>query len=216
MPALLLSLVLGAGPRPASEALLRQAVARHALAQLRQFDPAWEPSQRDCAGLVRFAYRAAFKDLDPARLRRPLWLDARGRPTDFADARSLLAGSFTLLGRGDAARARLRSGDLVAFRQGELGEEVFHLMLVVSSGDPAHGALVIYHPGAKGAALRGGALDSLQTSAPFEWRPLASNPSFLGFYRFKDWAHGSHQSQDGRRAGRDRAGRGPADLAAPR
>jgi len=183
-------------PRPSrapSEALIRQAIARVALAQAKRFSPAWEPSQRDCAGLVRFAYREAFKALEPARLQTPLWRDAKGNPSDFANAENLLAGNFELLGRGAAARARLQSGDLLAFRRGEMGAEIFHLMLVIRDRDPAHGAYVLYHPGEPGAALRGGPLEALAGSAPPEWQPSASNPSFLGFYRFKEWANGSHQ-----------------------
>ena len=188
--ALLANLGELAPPRsqPASNDLVRQAIAERALAQPQAFDPAWNPEQRDCAGLVRFAYREAWKALDPQRLVHPLWTDARGRPTDFADAENLLAGNFVNLGRTSELAAGLRSGDLVAFRQGEPGAEVFHLMLVVRDRDPAHGAFVVYHPGEKGAALRGGALDALCTDAPAEWRPVVSNPAFLGFYRFKEWA----------------------------
>lgn len=187
-----LALILGAATAAPPEPMLRQAISRIALAQVSRFDPAWEPSQRDCAGLIRFAFREAFRELDPARLARPLWRDARGDPSDFADARNLLAGNFELLGRDARARDELRSGDLVAFRHGELGAEVFHLMLVIRERDPAHGAYVLYHPGSPGAALRGGSLDALAAAAPAEWRPDASNPSFLGYYRFKEWAHGPH------------------------
>jgi hypothetical protein len=188
LAALLFASTLGS----ADPALLRQALARVATAQLKQFDPAWTPEQRDCAGFVRFVYRTTFKELEPVRLEQPLWRDAKGRPTDFADAENLLAGNFAPLGRGPEARAQLQTGDLVAFRQGEPGAEVFHLMLVIRDADPAHGAYVLYHPGEPGAALRGGTLDSLSKDAPREWRPLPENPAFLGFYRLKEWAHGSH------------------------
>lgn len=184
LPALLLS---GSGAQD-HRVLLQRAIAERALAQLQRLDPAWNPAQRDCAGLVRFVYRQAFAALEPARAVKPLWRDARGQPTDFADAEHLLSGSFALLGRDDAARATLQSGDLVAFRQGEPGAEVFHLMLVVKDRDPAHGAYVVYHPGEPGASLRGGPLDALARQAPHEWRPTSDNPAFLGFYRFKDWS----------------------------
>jgi hypothetical protein len=175
-----------------SRDLYEQVIAERALAQLKSFDPAWNPEQRDCAGFIRFVYREAFKALDPARAQRPLWVDAHGQPTDFADASNLLTGSFSPLGRGPTTRAQLETGDLVAFRQGEPGAEVWHLMLVVRDRDPAHGAMVLYHPGERGAALRGGSLDALATEAPAEWRPLESNPAFLGFYRLKEWAHELH------------------------
>jgi uncharacterized protein YfaT (DUF1175 family) len=183
----LLPVLLLAGS-DAHRTLLQRAIAERALAQLQSFDPAWTPEQRDCAGLVRFVYRQAFQSLEPARAQRPLWRDGSGRPSDFADAEHLLAGSFFLLGRERSVGAALQSGDLVAFRQGEPGAEIFHLMLVVRDRDPAHGAYVVYHPGEPGAAMRGGPLEELTRQAPHEWRPTAENPAFLGFYRFKEWS----------------------------
>ncbi len=187
---MLLALLLAAGVAPPSELLVRQVVAETALAQLSRIDPAWEEAQRDCAGLVRFAYRTAFKRLDPARAVAGPFQDVAGRPAHFADAATLLRGSFALIGRGDAAGAALRSGDLVAFaREAEGGEPVYHLMLVVRAEDRAHGeTLVVYHPGEKGAAVRAGSLEDLARAAPHGWRPIPDNPLFLGFYRLKEWS----------------------------
>ena len=171
-----------------SERLLRRLVAETALAQARRIDPAWEEKQRDCAGLVRFAFRSAYARLAPARAAEGLFRDAQGRPAHFADAATLLRGSFGLVGRGDAVRAGLRSGDLLAFARDEDGGPVMHLMLVVAPEDPAHGhALVVYHPGEQGAAVRTGRLADLARDAPAGWRPVPENPLFLGFYRFKEW-----------------------------
>ncbi len=183
---LLTALLAGA---PASEPLVRRVVAETALAQLSRPDPAWEEAQRDCAGLVRFAYRRAFQRLDPARAAAGPFRDATGAAAHFADAATLLAASFVPLGRDGAARERLRSGDLVAFaRVDEDGAPVHHLMLVVRPDDPARGrALVVYHPGEKGAAVRSGFLDDLRRDAPHGWRPVPENPLFLGFYRLKDF-----------------------------
>lgn len=187
---LALLLALGAGGAPPSELLIRRIVAETALAQLSRLDPAWEEPQRDCAGLVRFAYRAAFKRLDPSRSAAGPFRDTNGQPAHFADAATLLRSSFVIMGRDDAARAALRSGDLIAFgRQEESGEPVFHLMLVVRSVDPIHGKTwVIYHPGEKGAAIRFGLVDDLVRNAPNGWRPVPENPLFLGFYRLKEWS----------------------------
>jgi uncharacterized protein len=181
-------LLLAAAPEP-SDALLRQLIARTALTQVERVDPAWHPEQRDCAGLVRFSYRAAFKQLRPARLGAPLWRDAQGRGVDFADAETLIAGSFAPLGRGEEARESLRSGDLLAFRQvGAAGAPVYHLMLVVRPEDRAHAEpRVVYHPGSKGDPVRVGVLRELINEAPLEWRPVPENESFLGFFRFKEW-----------------------------
>ncbi len=176
-------------PTPESrEVLLRRLVARVALAQVRQQDAAWHPDQRDCAGLIRFAFRAAYKQVAPERLSTPLWRDGRGQPSDFADAEVLLQQSFQLLGRDDATRESLRTGDVLAFRQEQDAGPIFHLMLVVRPEDRAHApSRVVYHPGEKGAAVRTGVLHNLATEAPLEWRPVPQNASFLGFFRFKEW-----------------------------
>ncbi|MFL5352384.1 DUF1175 family protein [Archangium sp.] len=187
---LLLLSLQAASPAPAEslETLLRRELAQTALAQVRRMDPTWNPDQRDCGGLVRFAFRGAYRRFQPERLARPLWRDDRGQPADFADAETLLTHSFVPLGRDEAARESLRTGDLVAFRQERDAGPVFHLMLVVRPEDKAHAPTrVVYHPGDKGAAVRTGLLQSLVTDAPLEWRPVPQNTAFLGFFRFKEW-----------------------------
>jgi uncharacterized protein YfaT (DUF1175 family) len=186
---LALLLAAGAAAAPPSESILRRLVAETAVAQVSRIDPAWPEAQRDCAGLVRFAYRTAFRRLDPARAASGPFRDASGRSAHFADAATLLAGTFVLSGRDESARARLRSGDLVAFaREDEAGAPMYHLMLVVRPDDPAQErTLVVYHPGEKDAAVRSGRLDDLSREAPHGWRPVPENPLFLGFYRLKEW-----------------------------
>jgi hypothetical protein len=193
MPVLLLLLTLQAAS-PAAESstpldvLLRREVAQVALAQVRRMDPQWNPAQRDCAGLVRFAFRSAYRRFQPRRLDSPLWRDDSGQPGDFADAETLLTHSFAPLGRDEATRESLRTGDLVAFRQERDSGPIFHLMLVVRPEDKAHAPTrVVYHPGDKGAPVRTGILQSLVTEAPVEWRPVPQNTAFLGFFRFKEW-----------------------------
>jgi uncharacterized protein YfaT (DUF1175 family) len=178
-----------AGGRGApSEGLLRKLIAETAAAQVEAMDPAWEEAQRDCAGLVRFAYRAAFRRLAPERVAAGLFLDAAGAPAQFADAATLLRRSFAPIGRGPEARGSLRAGDLAAFARDEGDAPVLHLMLVVRAADPAHGPTqVVYHPGDEGAAVRAGSLDALARDAPAGWRPAPENPLFLGFYRWKEW-----------------------------
>ncbi|MGI5861512.1 MAG: DUF1175 family protein [Myxococcales bacterium] len=188
MAGALLAALLLASAEP-SEALLRQMIGEVALAQLERISNDWHPDQRDCAGLVRFAYRAAFLALRPERLAEGLWRDREGKAASFADAETLVAHSFALLGRGEEARKQLQTGDLVAFRQlGDGDAPVFHLMIVVQPRDRAHARTrVVYHPGSRGAEVRLGALDELARDAPAEWRPVPENPRFLGFYRFKEW-----------------------------
>lgn len=187
--ALILLAVSTSLPAP-DDSLLRIAVAETALAQARTPDPLWQPEQRDCAGLVRFAYRTAFKKLRPERLETPLFQDARGRALDFADAQTLMSGTFVLLGRDLEARRGLRSGDVLAFRQppGDDGAFVFHLMIAVrTQGDRSGDTLVVYHPGSLGSSVRVGALDALVKDAPLEWQPVAENQAFIGYLRFKEW-----------------------------
>src|SRR5512134_3720688 len=95
-------------PGETSEAVLRRLVAETAVAQARAMDPGWEERQRDCAGLVRFAYRRAFARLAPERVAEGLFRDAEGRPAQFADAATLLRTTFAPLGRGEDARRALR------------------------------------------------------------------------------------------------------------
>ena len=191
LPLALLAWLAGAaGPSepPPGVALLRQVAAEVALAQVRAPDPSWEPRQRDCAGLIRFAWREAYRRLAPGRLARPLFSDEAGAPTDFADARALVARNLSLIGRDDQARARLRNGDLLAFRQERPEGEVWHLMMVVLPGGARSEARVVYHTGARGEPVRVGRLDGLETEAPLEWRPDPANAAFLGFFSFKEWA----------------------------
>ncbi|MCE9669077.1 DUF1175 domain-containing protein [Myxococcus stipitatus] len=186
---LVLEATAPAAPAPESrDVLLRRQVAQLALAQVRKPDAAWHPDQRDCAGLIRYVFRVAYKRVAPERLSTPLWTNARGEPTDFADAETLLHHSLVSLGRDEAARDAVRTGDVLAFRQEQDAGPIFHLMLVVRPEDRAHApARVVYHPGEKGAAVRTGLLLNLADEAPHEWRPVPSNTAFLGFFRFKEW-----------------------------
>lgn len=187
LAALSATVALAARAESPSDDVLRQLIAEVATAQVKSIDPTWNEAQRDCAGLVRFAYRTAYARLRTAERARPLFLDDHGRPTDFADAETLVTRSFVPLGRGDDARRALRSGDLLAFRaeRGD-GEVVWHLMLTVVPA-PGTEARVVYHPGEPGARVRTGTLAALAREAPLEWRPSPDNPAFLGFFRFRDF-----------------------------
>ena len=157
-------------------ALARQLVADAALALTVRDDPAWHPEQRDCAGLVRYAYRQAMLKLDPARVRAGLWQTARGA-SGFADAETLLRDNFVRV-------REPQSGDIAAFApEKHDGEDVFHLMLVVQKHSRQ---LVVYATGNGPRDVRAGPMSGLQ-DAPKEWQPQASNPAFLGFYRWKEW-----------------------------
>lgn len=191
MSALVLVLLTQAPAVKAPVELLRQAVAETAIAQVKRIDDRWQPEQRDCAGLVRFSLRQAYRKIAPDRLEAPLFRAGQG-PTDFADAETLLGFSYVPLGREldglGAARLPVQTGDVLAFRQPRDSGDVFHLMLVVAPADKAHGEVhVVYHPGEKDAPVRAGRLSELMKEAPGEWRPLPTNPAFLGVFRFKEW-----------------------------
>jgi uncharacterized protein YfaT (DUF1175 family) len=180
-------------PAVHSNALLRRVVADVAVAQVVRPDAAWEPAQRDCAGLVRYAYRTAFKRLRPERLASPLFIDKNGRPAEFADVENLVRGrSFMHLGRDASARRRLQTGDVLVYRQDRGDDDVaWHMMLAIvpPGGEPR----VVYHPGhpAPGEpppAVRHGSLRELEREAPLLWRADVDNPAFLGFFRFAELA----------------------------
>ena len=61
-------------------------------AEVKAIDPTWQEQQRDCAGLVRFAYREALKERSPVQTRRlglpaslALMAKGRGYGTEYAD-----------------------------------------------------------------------------------------------------------------------------------
>jgi uncharacterized protein YfaT (DUF1175 family) len=197
---------------PDDEQALRTAVVRLALEQRRRPSPRWEPSQRDCAGLVRFAFREALQprsaeQLDalgapPALFLPPvsnlarhalpayprLWevgVDAAGRPRfdDFADAETLVGYNFR---REPIAVADARAGDLLVFRKTLAADEPYHLMIAGGRG-PGARPIVVYHNGADGddAAVRVVTLDELARSPDPVWIPDARNPHFLGVYAWK-------------------------------
>lgn len=175
-----------------SDALLRRVVADVAVAQVGRPDERWQPAQRDCAGLVRYAYRTAYQRLRPERIARgPLFVDVHGQPTDFADAETLTRGkSFVRLGRDVRARRRLQTGDVLVYRQDHGDDDVaWHMMLAIVP--PGGDARVVYHPGhpAPGEpdpGVRHGSLRELEREAPLLWRADVDNPAFLGFFRFAE------------------------------
>lgn len=187
---------------------LRQVVTDIALLQARKLSPLWEPKQRDCAGLVRFAYKTALEPRDAARTAKlgvpaklllpPLSEQARKAIPDypqiwqtglnngqaryghFADAETLIGYNFRLKSR-DLASAQ--SGDLLVYQKPLVNDEPYHLMLFVA-GHPEN--LVVYHNGAQGtdAQVRVVSVAELLQSPDPVWVPRAENPYFLGVYEW--------------------------------
>ena len=164
----------------------------------------------DCAALVRHAVREALRTHTPEWVRRsglpfaPQFADVRSAPraaadglplfrvsadpspkfAEFADAKTLIHLNARSLGRD--ARA-LRAGDLLYFRQpGQ--REPDHLMVFVgrspfeSEGDD----WVVYHTGPLDGGpgeVRKVRLATLEQHPAPRWRPLPSNPNFVGVFR---------------------------------
>jgi uncharacterized protein YfaT (DUF1175 family) len=164
----------------------------------------------DCAALVRHAVREALRAHTPEWARRtglpftPQFAEVRSAPragadglplfrisdgaapkyAEFADAKTLIRLNTRSLGRDTRA---LRPADLLYFRQpGQ--KEPDHLMVFVgrsqfeSEGDD----WVVYHTGpldgGPGEVRKVRLATLMQHPAP-RWRPLVSNPSFVGVFR---------------------------------
>ena len=174
-----------------------------------QFERA-TPDVADCAALIRHAFREALRAHTPEWVRRsalpfaPQFADVQSAPkagsggwplfqisdgpkpqfAEFADARTLIGFNTRPLGRDTKA---LRAGDLLYFRQpGQ--KEPDHLMVFVgrSMFDAEGDDWVVYHTGPTPdgpGEVRKVRLATLQQHPAPRWRPLTSNPQFIGVYR---------------------------------
>jgi uncharacterized protein YfaT (DUF1175 family) len=164
----------------------------------------------DCAALVRFAYREALRPHTAEWARRmrlpfaPAFADVRagpkpvgqiwplfrvspgepGRFAEFADARTLVALNARPLGRNTAA---LQPGDLLYFRQPGQSQPD-HVMVFVgrSSFDRDHTDWVVYHTGPMDEGpgeVRKVRLADLAQHPSTRWRPITTNPRFVGVFR---------------------------------
>lgn len=174
-----------------------------------QFDER-APEVTDCAALIRFAFREALRAHTPEWRRRiglsftPQYPDVRSAPragddgwplfrvsgspaaryAEFADAKTLVSLNTVQVGR-DASRAR--PGDLLYFRQPSQSQPD-HLMVFIGSSqfDEDGADWVVYHtgPDAEGPGeVRKTRLATLAQHPAARWRPLASNPQFVGVFR---------------------------------
>jgi len=164
----------------------------------------------DCAALIRHAFREALRAHTPEWVRRtglpfaPQFADVRSAPkageqgwplfrvgsgappqyAEFADAKTLIALNTRPLGRDTRA---LRAGDLLYFRQpGQKAPD--HLMVFVgrSQFDAEGDDWVVYHTGPTDEGpgeVRKVRLATLERHPAARWRPLISNPQFIGVYR---------------------------------
>ncbi|WP_243383144.1 DUF1175 family protein [Geothrix alkalitolerans] len=170
--------------------------------------PAWEPAQRDCAGLLRFAFRealaahtagwrarVAFTDGAPGQDPSPAFAAAwrQGFPTPegprpFAKGAFLRQLSCVPLGR-DLALAK--PGDLLFFARGGAHAQPDHAMAFVRP-DVDGAPMLLYHTGPEGSGasrqpgeVRRARLDDLMHHPDPDFRPLPENPAFLGLFRWR-------------------------------
>lgn len=181
----------------------------------------WNTEQRDCAGLVRFAWRESLRKHDRAWYQRmgenydPIAVDVsidltseplreklfrtmpgnystrdipEGKFSEFADAQTLKMFNTTFVGRD---RHQAQPGDLLFFHQPWVQKFPYHVMLFL--GEPRFASenardWVVYHTGASpqdAGEVKKVRLSVLDQHPNKRWRPLPTNPNFLGFYRLK-------------------------------
>ncbi len=192
------------------------------LAETQYYAPTpWaEGEVRDCAALVRFAFRNALEahsaewkehaglPYDPGfgdiagfhypfgplgkKLFRaqpgPLGPDdfRQGAFVEFADSATLLRYNTYLISRDLRAA---HPGDLLFFHQA-VQQEPFHTMVFVGrSHFQPHGTdWIVYHTGdidGRRGEIRAMRAETLLGHPDLHWRPLLSNPNFLGVYRWE-------------------------------
>ena len=164
----------------------------------------------DCAALIRHAFREAMRAHTPEWLRAaalpfaPRFADVRSAPragasgwplfrvttsappayAEFADAKTLIRLNARPLGKDTRA---LTAGDLLYFRQASQ-KDPDHLMVFVgrSHFETDGSDWVVYHtgPDAKGPGeVRKVRLSTLMRHPAPRWRPVDSNPHFVGVFR---------------------------------
>ena len=200
----------------------KQAFTGIAEIQFYRISDQWNKEQRDCAGLVRFAWREALRRHDRAWFKKmgagyedlatdvsTNYLDrgplgeklfrtdfgaykttdlAEARFSEFADARTLKNFNSRFISRD---RQFAQPGDLLFYHQPWVQKFPYHVMIFVGESRVAAAETrgwVVYHTGA--SAVDEGTVKKVELSVLDQhpnkrWRPVESNPNFLGFYRLK-------------------------------
>ena len=182
----------------------------------------WNGEQRDCAGLVRFAWREALRRHDRAWFQKmgPGYEDlaadvstnylergplgeklfrtdfgsykttdlAETKFSEFADARTLKNFNSRFISRD---RQFAQPGDLLFYHQPWVQKFPYHVMIFVDESRIVTAETrgwVVYHTGA--SAVDDGTVKKVELSVLDQhpnkrWRPVESNPNFLGFYRLR-------------------------------
>ena len=182
----------------------------------------WNAEQRDCAGLVRFAWREAlrrhdrawfqkmgpgYKSIAPDVARYNLEQSPLGEKlfrtnfgsyeegdlsteafSEFADARTLKSFNARFVSRD---RHNAQSGDLLFFYQPWVQKFPYHVMIYLGDSklsDERSSDWVVYDTGASPTdegTVKKVELSVLDHHPNPRWRPVETNPNFLGFYRLK-------------------------------
>ena len=190
--------------------------------QFYELSKQWNAEQRDCAGLVRFAWREALRRHDRAWLQKmgpaytPIAPDvarytleegplgeklfrtgfgsykdgelSNGTFSEFADARSLKSFNAKFISRD---RHEAEPGDLLFFYQPWVQKFPYHVMIFLGTaklGGNQATDWVVYHTGSSPTdegTVKKVELSVLDHHPNKRWRPVESNPNFLGFYRLK-------------------------------
>jgi uncharacterized protein YfaT (DUF1175 family) len=108
-----------------------------------------------------------------------------GAFAQFADAETLWRHNTFSVGR---SLGRARPGDLLFFRQ-DGGHMPFHAMIFLghSQVEPGSEQFIVYDTGPEGNSkgiIKRLSVAELQNYPDARWRPIASNPAFLGVYRW--------------------------------
>lgn len=186
----------------------RNWIVRIAEAQFLNQSTAWSLKERDCAGLIRVAYREALKKHDSR------WFERFGLPLDknLADVECFNYPDIPVIGEklfkiksGKASEIEsfgvfadaetliasnvkfiskdvtvAEKGDILFFEDRDNEEWPFHSMLVSESNKG--NIKLIYHTGSN-SGIKRVPVEYLYSSEKF--RPVPGNPRFLGLYRFK-------------------------------
>jgi uncharacterized protein YfaT (DUF1175 family) len=182
----------------------------------------WNAEQRDCAGLVRFAWRESLRHHDRLWLQKmgptytPVAPDVsrytleqgplgeklfrtafgsykdgeltNGTFSEFADARTLKSFNTIFISHD---RRQAQPGDLLFFYQPWVQKFPYHVMIFLGSANVAENQAtdwVVYHTGSSPTdegTVKKVELSVLDHHPNKRWRPVESNPNFLGFYRLK-------------------------------
>jgi uncharacterized protein len=184
----------------------RRWFVRIAESQFLKKNPSWNRNERDCAGLIRYAYREALKKHDDRWLARSGVVVDKNLPdvmrfnypavpvlgekifkikagsANNISGFGLFADAGVLLSQNTVFVSRkiteARIGDILFFNL-ESAESPYHSMIICEVKDDP---IVVYHTG-KDDVVKRVPLSYLKSSGPFEI--TESNSRFLGIYRFK-------------------------------